>query len=298
MKPRRAFRRKPCGGFSYGRRGQAMQRTVFYVSDGTGITAETLGHSLLTQFETIGFERISLRFVDSIDKARQAVATIDRIAESSGAPPLVFSTLIDPEIRHTIAGSRGAHFDFFESFLKPLEEELGKASSHTAGRAHGVSQVSSYADRIRAVNFALHSDDGAIVQDYDQADVILIGVSRTGKTPTSLYLAMHYGMFVANYPLTADDLTDHDLPMVLQPHRDRLFGLTIDPERLQQLRSERLPDSRYASLRQCRFEVRQAEAIYRTRRIAYLDISNKSVEEIAASLMDHIAARRQGRAVR
>lgn len=269
-----------------------MQRTVFYVSDGTGITAETLGHTLLTQFETIGFERISLRFVDSIDKAREAVATIDRAAEANGSRPLVFSTLIDPEIRRMLAGSQGAHFDFFESFLKPLEEEMGAASSHTAGRAHGVSQRDSYADRIRAVNFALQSDDGAIVQNYDQADVILIGVSRTGKTPTCLYLALHYGMFAANYPLTVDDLTDHGLPMVLQPHRDRLFGLTIEPERLQQLRGERLPNSRYASLKQCRFEIQQAEALYRNRRIPYLNISNKSVEEIAASLMDHIAARR------
>lgn len=272
-----------------------MQRTVFYVSDGTGITAETLGHTLLTQFESIPFEAVALRFIDTVDKAHGVVERINRVAAHNGARPLVFSTLIDPEIRQVVASSNAAHFDFFESFLRPLEEELGEKSSHTAGRAHSVQHSAGYADRIRAVNFALHSDDGAVVQDYGQADVILVGVSRSGKTPTSLYLAMHYGIFVANYPLTGDDLNDGDLPAVLQAHRERLYGLTIDPERLHQLRSERLPGSRYASARQCRFEVRQAEAIFRARRVPFLDISNKSVEEIAANLMDHLAMSRAAR---
>lgn len=270
-----------------------MRRLIIYVSDGTAITAETLGHSLLTQFETVEVESMTLRFINSIDKAREAVAAIERAARAAGTRPVVFSTLIDPDIRRIVGDSAGAHFDFFESFLAPLEEELGHKSSYTTGRAHGVGyNVGSYLSRIDAVNYALHNDDGAGMQDYRRADVILVGVSRTGKTPTCLYLALHYGVFAANYPLTADDLDDHRLPPVLEPFRERLVGLSIDPERLHQIRSGRLPDSQYASLKQCRFEVRQAEAVYRSKRIPILNTDSMSVEEIAASVMDRMATRR------
>jgi len=263
-----------------------MKRKVFYVSDRTGITAETLGHSLLTQFDGIDFERESLRFIDSIDKASAAAAAINEVARDSGVRPLVFSTLVEPPERNIVADADGVFFDLFDVFIEPLEQELGVLSSHTAGRSHGMENARGYASRIDAVNFALQHDDGTTTRDYDRADVILLGVSRSGKTPTCLYLALQYGVNAANYPLTEDDLAELKLPARVLPFRDKLFGLTIRPERLHQIRSERRPNSRYASLRQCQSEVHQVEAMFRSAGLDYLDSTSMSVEEIAATLMD------------
>lgn len=268
-----------------------MKRKVFYVSDRTGITAETLGHSLLTQFDGIDFERESLRFIDSIDKASAAAAAINEVARESGVRPLVFSTLVEPPERNIVADADGVFFDLFDVFIEPLEQELGVLSSHTAGRSHGMENARGYASRIDAVNFALQHDDGTTTRDYDRADVILLGVSRSGKTPTCLYLALQYGVNAANYPLTEDDLAELTLPARVMPFRDKLFGLTIRPERLHQIRSERRPNSRYASLRQCQTEVRQVEAMFRSAGLDYLDSTSMSVEEIAATLMDRLGHR-------
>jgi len=268
-----------------------MKRKVFYVSDRTGITAETLGHSLLTQFDGIDFERESLRFIDSIDKARAAAAAINDVARDTGVRPLVFSTLVETVERDIVADAEGVFFDLFDVFIEPLEQELGTLSSHTAGRSHGMQNARGYASRIDAVNFALQHDDGSTTREYDRADVILLGVSRSGKTPTCLYLALQYGINAANYPLTEDDLAELALPARVLHYRDKLFGLTIRPERLHQIRSERRPNSRYASLRQCQTEVHQVEAMFRNARVAYLDSTRMSVEELAATIMDRMGHR-------
>lgn len=262
-----------------------MKRMVFYVSDRTGITVETLGHSLLTQFEVVQFERETIRFVDSLDKARDIAARINRAASESGTKPIVFGTLVDAEARDAIAASECVFFDLFDAFIEPLEQELRIKSSHTAGRAHSMADVAGYESRVDAVNFALRHDDGATTSDYDRADIILVGVSRSGKTPTCLYLALHYGVFAANYPLTEEDVGDPSLPDVLKLYQSRLFGLTINPQRLRQIRSMRRPGSRYALLRQCRLEVRQVEALYHTLGLPFLDTTTTSVEEIAASIL-------------
>ena len=263
-----------------------QQRTAFFISDRTGITAENLGHTLLTQFEFLPLQKQAIRFVDTIERAQQAQQRIDQRAAEEGQPPLVFSTLINPEIRDVVKSSQCVFFDFFESFIDRLENELGVKSELTEGHSHGLHDIELYFARMDAVNFTLNHDDGSAVSQLDQADIIMVGISRTGKTPTCLYLSLHYGMRAANFPLTEDDLEDMRLPKVLTPHRDKLFGLTTDPERLQHIRQERLPNSRYASLKQCEFETRQAEALYRKLNIPYLSTAKASIEEIAATIVD------------
>lgn len=261
------------------------QRTVFFLSDRTGITAEALGHSLLTQFEGVEFKQLTLPFIDSPIKARRAVDTINQAHQDDGNRPLLFSTLVDAEVRSLISTSEGMMFDFFDTFINPLEAELGVRSSHAVGRSHGMGTYASYKVRIDAVNFALANDDGITTLNFPHADIILIGVSRCGKTPTCLYLALQVGTLAANYPITEEDLEFTDLPKVLQPHRARLFGLTIDPIRLQQIRTERRPNSRYATVEQCRREVAAVEELYRREKIPFLDTSTVSIEEIATTIM-------------
>lgn len=261
------------------------KRSVFFISDGTGITAETLGRSLLTQFEGIAFQKTRLPFVDNVEKAGMAVERINLAAKSDGCRPLVFSTLINREVRDIVSHSSALVIDFFTTFTGAMEAELGVSASQVAGRSHGMGSYDAYTARIGALNFALNNDDGATTRNYAMADVIITGVSRCGKTPTSLYLALQYGIHAANYPITEEDLDTPRLPAALQPYRDKLFGLTIDPERLQQIRSERRPDSRYAALSQCRMEVAAVEEIYAREHIRFLNTTTMSVEEIAASII-------------
>ena len=263
-----------------------MPRDVYFVSDRTGITAETLGQSLLAQFDGQAFKRQSLRFIDTPEKAREAVALINSRHAASGETPIVFSTLIDENARAIIAECKATVLDLMGTFIQPLEQAIGQPSSHTIGHLHGHIEANDYNRRMDAVNYALATDDGLTHQDYERADLILLGVSRSGKTPTCLYLALTFGIYAANYPLTPEDLDDAGLPARLTKYRSKLFGLTITPERLQQLRQERRRDSDYASLKQCQYEVRQAEALYRRERIASISSTTISVEEIATGIVD------------
>jgi len=262
-----------------------MKRTAFFISDGTGITAETLGNSLLAQFEHIEFERITIPYVDNAESAKEAVRKINKAADIDGKQPVIFDTIVDQSIREMIYNANGFMMDVFESFLKPLESVLESSSSYSVGKSHSISDGDSYKVRIDAVHFALDNDDGARTRYYDQADVILIGVSRSGKTPTCLYLALQFGIKAANYPLTEDDLDDVQLPKPLRAHRDKLFGLSIEAERLAAIRTERKSNSKYASLRQCESEIRGAEAIYNRFKIPYLNSTHASVEEISTRIL-------------
>jgi regulator of PEP synthase PpsR (kinase-PPPase family) len=261
-----------------------MKRTAFFLSDRTGITAEMMGHSLLSQFESIEFEQINIPFIDSVAKATAAVEQINAAA-GNGSKPLLFITVIDNQVRQIIGQSAGLPIDLFNTFIPPLEEELGIPSTHAVGRAHGMGEHSDYTARIEAVNFALTNDDGTTVRNFPEAEIILLGVSRSGKTPACLYLALQYGIIAANYPLIDDDLESSQLPVVLEPYRDKLFGLTIAPERLQQIRSERRPGSRYAEYQQCQYEVHAVEKIYRAQQLPFLDTSAMSIEEIATTIL-------------
>ena len=259
-------------------------RTVFFVSDQTGVTAETLGHSLMTQFEGQEFRPVTLPFVSSLDKAEEAVRRINRAA-SQGLRPIVFSTLVQDDLREIVMGANALFLDLFSTFVGPLERELDARSTHRAGRAHGMADLAAYTTRIEATNFSLANDDGS-GGDYAHADVVLIGVSRVGKTPTCVYMALQYGVFAANYPLTEDDLEAGRLPPRLEPYRAKLFALTIRPERLQQIRNERRPDSRYASRQQVLYELRAAEALFSRYALPWLDTTECSIEEIASRILN------------
>ncbi len=267
-------------------------RTVFFVSDGTGITAETLGHSLLSQFENIRFKQVRMPFIDSVDKARDCVQRITEARLKDDIRPIVVSTLVEPMVAAVLRGVDAIILDFFEAFLAPMEAELGVKSTHLMGRSHGGADSSNYAARMEAVNFTLAHDDGVSNADLDKADVILIGVSRSGKTPTSLYLALQFGVRVANYPLIPEDFERNRMPETLSRHRHKLFGLTIAAERLTQIRQERRPNSTYASLDNCRWEIEQAQKMMRREGIRSLDSTTKSIEEIAATLMQTIKLER------
>ncbi len=270
-----------------------MKRSVFFLSDHTGITAEILGHSLLTQFEGIEFKQTNIPFLDSKSKALKAVEQINWAAEQDAVKPLLFSTLLDNEIREIIKNSEGQLFDFFEAFIDPLEEVLNTRSTHAIGRSHGIKGYDTYKTRIDAINYALKNDDGASTRNYHVADIILIGVSRSGKTPTCLYLALQYGILAANYPLTEEDLGDAKLPAPLRPYRNRLFGLTIDAERLHQIRSERRKNSLYSSQEQCKHEVNTVEELYQRENITFLNTSSVSIEEIATTIINLTGLKRR-----
>jgi regulator of PEP synthase PpsR (kinase-PPPase family) len=261
------------------------KRTAFFVSDRTGITAEMLGHSLLTQFDGVGFNEVTLPFVDSIEKAEEIVKQINLQAATEGIRPLVISTLARTDIAQVVGKANALFLDCFEIFISPLERELGVRASHAIGRSHSVTDFVNYHHRIESVNYTLSHDDGVSGRDLSEADVILVGVSRSGKTPTCLYLAMQFGIRAANYPLIPEDFSRMQLPGQLRALHGKLYGLTIKPERLQQIRTERRPGSKYATLESCAFEVREAEALMRQEGIPYLDATSKSVEELATTIL-------------
>ena len=263
----------------------AQQRSVFFVSDGTGITAETLGNSLLAQFEGLEFKQTRIPFVDCADKAMRCVELIRAAAHADGVRPIVFTSLVNPAVNRVLRRADALYLDVFERFIEPMEQELGTDSTHAVGRFHTSDHREDYMHRIEAINFTLAHDDGVSNTDLEFADIILVGVSRSGKTPTSIYLAMQFGVKSANYPLIPEDFERGKLPGELHRFRDKLFGLTIGAERLHQIRSERRPDSRYASLTNCRYEIDEAQRLMRREGIRYLDSTTKSIEEIAATIM-------------
>ena len=269
------------------------ERTVFFVSDGTGITAETFGHSLLAQFEGVRFRQIRMPFIDSMDKAGDVIERINTVADREGHRPIVFSTLVDPEVNYAVRCAHGLFLDMIQTFVEPLEKELGVKSTHSIGRSHNIANTKEYNLRIEAINFSLAHDDGQTHGGLADADVILVGVSRSGKTPTSLYLAMQYGIKAANYPLIPEDFERARLPSVLPQFRAKLFGLSIAPERLAEVRHERRPNSKYASLENCRHEVAAAEAMMRREQIRWLSSTTKSIEEIATTILQEIRSERR-----
>lgn len=269
-----------------GREPMSIRRTVFFISDRTAITAETFGHSLLIQFDDVEFQKITLPFIDTMWKAKDAVEQINDAREQAGTRPIIFSTIVNSQIRKLILSCEASAVDLFDTFIGPLEEEL-RVHPSLGASAHHPAASDEFDIRINAVNYALTNDDGITTKNYDKADVILVGVSRTGKTPTCLYLGLQYGIYAANYPLTEEDLLIEyrKIPGVLQPYRNKLYGLTINPDRLQKIRSARRPTGRYSSLEQCQKEISLAEFLYVSKNVPYLNITTMSIEEIAATVM-------------
>ncbi len=270
-----------------------QKRTVFYLSDRTGITVETLGHSLLTQFDGIAWETVNVPFLDAVEKADDVLQQINAAAERDGNKPLVFSTLLNPEILEIIQQANCRIYDFFETFIHSIEEELCQPFVGMAGRSHGFQHHLTYFKRIAAINYVLAHDDGVNPKKFNEADIVLVGVSRSGKTPTCLYLGLQYGIAAANYPLTRDDMYVGQLPKVLQNVREKLFGLTLGAAQLHFIRQERCPDSEYASLAQCRQEVRWQESLFQSFDIPYQDTTHISIEEISAIILNRSGLKRR-----
>jgi len=263
----------------------SQRRRVFFVSDRTGITVEALGSSLLTQFGDVDFLRVTLPFIDTIPKAIQVVAQVNEADRDTGQRSLVFSSIVDDGVRAEIDKCNGLVLDVFERFIVPLEGELGQKSTHAVGKSHSAGNVKDYNHRIEAINYTLSHDDGVTHRGLEEADIVLVGVSRSGKTPTCLYMAMQFGIKAANYPLIPEDLEANRLPPSLLPLKSKVFGLSITAERLHQIRSERRPDSTYASIANCRQEIAAAEKLMRQAGIPFLDSTTKSIEEIATHVL-------------
>jgi regulator of PEP synthase PpsR (kinase-PPPase family) len=272
----------------------ATPRTVCFVSDRTGVTTETVGHALLSRFAGMAFDSVTMPFVLSATAAHGVVTRIDAIAAAQRAKPIVFCTIVDEEIREIIKQANALVIDLFAN-IGELERELGMTAGVAVPAMHGATRDPTYAARIGATNYALANDDGAGAQDYGSANVVLIGVSRTGKTPTCLYLALQYGVFAANYPLAEEQLEAGQLPPVLQRHRAKLYGLTLGADRLQQIRSERRPGSRYASRQQVQYELRAAQAMFERFRVPHLDVTECSIEEISSRILDEMGLVRHAR---
>jgi regulator of PEP synthase PpsR (kinase-PPPase family) len=263
----------------------AKKRTVYFVSESTGITAETMGHSLLSQFDTLDFEQVYMPYINTKARALALTQRMQEATERDGVRPLVFSTMLDDEIREILKRGNCYFLELFEIFVEPLSAELGLAPSRKSGRSHAITQPSSYTRRIEAINFAMANDDGVRPDNFPRSDVVLTGVSRSGKTPTCLYLAIHYGLRAANYPITEEDFERGGTPPALLECRDKLFGLTIDPQRLQLIREERRPGSPYASLARCEEDTRRAVAIFKELRIPVLNTTSQSIEEISSHIL-------------
>ncbi|MBY6210668.1 posphoenolpyruvate synthetase regulatory kinase/phosphorylase PpsR [Microbulbifer agarilyticus] len=273
--------------------GSTKKRTAFFISDGTGLTVEGIGHSLLAQFRDQHVEQVTVPYVDSEARVKQVLQRIERAAEESGLQPIIITSIVSDQIRNQLHESSALMLDVFESYLAPLANLFGTNPARTVGVSHGISNDSRYSARMDAVHFAMDNDDGRRTREFESADVILVGVSRSGKTPTCLYLALQFGLRAANYPITEEDMDSTSLPKILRPYQHKLFGLTIDPRRLMSIRQERRANSRYASPEQCEFEVRQVEQMLRRAQIPYLDATELSVEELATRLMSQAGIERR-----
>ena len=269
-----------------------MQRTVFFISDGTAITTETMGHSLLTQFPDVELRQERIPFVIDVNKARDAVLRINAALQEDGVAPIVFISIINDEIREVLRANDGITLDLFADFLDTLEAVLGMNRESTVGQAHGVANLERYEGRMEATNYALTHDDGVSL-NYENADLILVGISRSGKTPTCLYMALHFGVNAANYPLTESDLEEQRLPGFLRRHKEKIIGLMIDADRLVQIRETRRPGSRYASLKQCYREVDAAESLLRAAGVPIFHTTHSSIEEIASRVLQQLGLQRE-----
>lgn len=256
-------------------------RQVFFVSDHTGVTAEVLGHSLLARFDHLDIETATRPFINNAERATELLAEFGRLSR----PPIVFSTITDPSVRSILSPGADTHLDLFEPFMTQLESSLGQRAESRIGAAHGIRDLGRYQARIDAVEFALTTDDGSNTKRYGSSEVIMVGVSRVGKSPTCLYLAMQYGVRASNFPLAEDDFERSSLPDPLAPYRLKLFGLTIDPRRLHELRTKRSPGTGYASLERCEYEVSRSEQLLRRNNVPFIEVTNVSVEELASQVL-------------
>ena len=272
---------------------KSQSRDVFYVSDGTAITCETLGHVVLGQFSFIPNEK-TFPFVESEDKVADVIKEIEISYQRDGIKPLVFFSIVVPEIREMLLKAPAHGYDVLESIVQKVQDDIQMEPQPKMQRSRSVSKDSdTYFDRIAAIEYTLAHDDGITLKGLDEADIILLGVSRSGKTPTSLYMAMQFGLRVVNYPFIAEDVKMMRLLPEFEIHRHKLFGLTINPERLNEIRENRLSGSEYASTEQCKLELDTVEALFRREAIPYINTSSLSVEEITTRILERAGMKRR-----
>jgi regulator of PEP synthase PpsR (kinase-PPPase family) len=263
---------------------------VFFLSDSTGISAETMGNALLIQFPDLRFERTLIPFISSVEEARDVVSRLDRALEESPRAPLVFTTTANDDVRRELHRTRCHVIDFFDLHMRPVEQILQTRAARMPARLHGVGDIQRYNSRMQAIEYTIEHDDGQSVRSLEKAEVILVAPSRCGKTPTSMYLALQHGLFVANYPIVEEDLDITELPKPVRHLRERCFGLITSPQRLAAVRQQRRPDSRYSSLEQCTIELRRTAAMFERHRLPVIDSSTKSVEEISTLILQRLRA--------
>lgn len=262
-----------------------VARTIFCVSDHTGVTAEAFAHSLISRFDDVDANYVMRPFTNNAEKLNAVIDEINSVSRN-GRRPIVFSTITNDKGRAQLRQANALVLSLFDEFMTDISAELGMQPSSAVGAYHGIRDLGKYQTRLDAVDYSLATDDGLGTKLYPEADLILVGVSRVGKTPSCLYLSMHYGVKAANYPLTMDDLEKLELPDVLRPNLARIFGLTIAPVRLHQIRQKRRPDSVYASLSRCTEEISLAERLFRQLNIPYTDTTTLSIEEITATVLE------------
>ncbi len=272
---------------------ESQRRDVFYVSDGTAITCETLGHVVLGQFAVQPNEK-TFPFVESDEKLSELLKQIQRSYQLHGVKPLVFFSMVIPEMRTRLLQAPAHFYDVLESIVKRVSLDIEMEPAPKLQRSRSVGKDSdTYFDRIAAIEYTLAHDDGVSLKDLDRADIILLGVSRSGKTPTSLYMAMQFGLRVVNYPFIAEDMHAMRLLPEFEFHRHKLFGLTINAERLTEIRENRLAGSEYASNQQCLQELATVEALFRREAIPYINTSSLSVEEISTRILERTGLKRR-----
>lgn len=265
-------------------------KDIYYISDSTGILITNLGQALLCQFPEISFHEEKIPYVKTIKEAQKTLEYI--LDKSRGRRPIIFSTIMDLEIRNLFRSPEVEFFDAFDYFLDPLEHCLEAKALRVPGFSrHG--DVLTMNKRVDAINYCLEHDDGTKVNEFDEADVILLGVSRAGKTPVSVYLATQMGLKAGNFPLTDEYLKEQRLPQSVVRNIKRAVALTTTPEMLRSIREKRYPDSKYAKIATCIEELQLAEEIFHHHKVPIISSAGKSIEEIATQVTQEIGLARK-----
>ena len=265
-------------------------KDIYYVSDSTGILSTNLGQSLLCQFPEIHFHEEQFPFIRSVKEARATLKYI--LKNSGGRSPIIFSTIMLPEVLKVFDTPEVELFDMYVAFLDRLERSLEVQPLRLPGFYRHTDNVS-ISKRVEAIHYTLEHDDGTKIDELDDADVILVGVSRSGKTPASVYLATQMGLKAANFPLTIEFLTQYSLPEAIKRNIKRTVGLTTSPEMLRKVREKRYAASNYAKLVTCLEELDQAKNIFLKNKIPVVNTEGKSIEETATQIMQEIGLSRK-----
>jgi len=261
-------------------------KDVYYISDSTGILATNLGQALICQFPEVNFSGEKFPFIRTVEDAKKTLAYI--LSRSGGRRPLIFSTIINSDVRKIFDSPEVEFFDAFGHFLDRLETCLETPALREPGFARHLDNVH-MAKRVEAIYFCLEHDDGRKVDEFDEADIILLGVSRAGKTPISVYLSTQMGLKSANFPLTSEYLTRYRIPDGIMQNRAKAVGLTTSAQLLNSVREKRYPGSNYAKLSTCIEEIHQAQRIFQKNKIPIISTAGKSIEEAATQVLRELS---------